>query len=64
MFEFADSYVMASDAYRDTIDNWLDGIEDILEVADANGRDAIMVWEEELMAADELDHYLAGVVEY
>lgn len=64
MFEFGDSYVMASDAYRDTIDNWLDGIEDILEVADANGRDAIMVWEEELMAADELDRYLAGVVEY
>lgn len=64
MFEFDNSYVMASDFYQKSVNTWLDNLEDILEVADSMGRDALMVWEEETAAANELDHYLAGVVEY
>lgn len=61
MFEFADRYVLATDAYRNCVDEWLDGLEDILEVADAAGRDALMVWEEEVRTAEELDRYCALV---
>lgn len=64
MFEFADSYVMASDFYQKSVNMWLDNLEDIFEVADSMGRDALMVWEEETAAANELDYYLVGVVEY
>lgn len=56
MFEF-DSFALASDAYRESIDAWLDGLDDILEIADSAGRDALMVWEEEIKAAEELDRY-------
>ncbi len=61
MFEFADRYVLASDVYRNRINEWLDGLEDILEIADAAGRDALMVWDEEVKAAEELDRYCALV---
>ena len=56
MFE-SDVFVLASDAYRE----WLDDLEDVLKVVDAAGRDALMVWEEEIKAAEELDRYCALV---
>lgn len=60
MFE-SDMFVLASDAYRECLDEWLDNLENVLEVADAAGRDALMVWEEEIRAAEELDRYCALV---
>lgn len=60
MFE-SDVFVLASDAYREWLDEWLDDLEDVLKVADAAGRDALMVWEEEIKAAEELDRYCALV---
>lgn len=60
MFE-SDAFVLASDAYRECLDEWLDNLENVLEVADAAGRDALMVWEEEIRAAEELDRYCALV---
>lgn len=60
MFE-SDVFVLASDTYRECLDEWLDGLEDVLKVVDVAGRDALMVWEEEIRAAEELDRYCALV---
>lgn len=57
MSESVDLQVLASDFYRESIDHWLDDIEDILAVADYAGHDALEVWEEEIKIADELDRY-------
>lgn len=63
MFEDSNRIAQASDFYRECIDNWLDDLENILEVADVFGRDALMVWEEEARTADEIDRYCGALVE-
>lgn len=63
MFESVEKQVLGSDFYRESVNQWLDGLENVLEVADSAGRDALMVWEEELKAADEIDRYCAALVE-
>lgn len=63
MNESVEKYVLGSDIYRESINQWLDDLENVLEVVDSAGRDALMVWEEELKAADEIDRYCAALVE-